>query len=116
MIAARELDVEQLRPSWFSRHFLWTHGFGVVVVPVNEVEQEGMPVLWVRDIPPRSQFRELQIKEPRIYFGELTYDYIVVRTRQQEFDYPTGAQEGGSERMARTTYRGPGGACPSAIP
>jgi len=109
MIAARELDVEQLRPSWFSRHFLWTHGFGVVVVPVNEVEQEGMPVLWVRDIPPRSQFRELQIKEPRIYFGELTYDYIVVRTRQQEFDYPTGAQDGGSERMARTTYRGRGG-------
>jgi len=116
MIAARELDIEQLRPSWFSRHFLWTHGFGVVVVPVNEVEREGMPVLWVRDIPPFSQFRELQVKEPRIYFGELTNDYIVVRTRQKEFDYPTSGKRGGGrgtgegiETMARTTYRGRGG-------
>lgn len=109
MIAARELDVEQLRPSWFSRHFLWTHGYGVVVTPVNEVAQEGMPVLWVRDIPPKSQFRELQVKEPRIYFGELTNHYIVVRTRQQEFDYPKSTQGKGSETMAKTTYRGRGG-------
>ncbi|GBC98095.1 hypothetical protein HRbin17_00591 [bacterium HR17] len=109
MLAVRELDVEQLRPSWFSRHFLWTHGYGVVVVPVNEVEQEGMPVLWVQDIPPRSRFRELQIKEPRIYFGELTNHYIVVRTRQREFDYPKSATGGAGEAMARTTYRGRGG-------
>ncbi len=114
MLTARELNVEQLRPSWFSRHFQWTHGYGAVTVPVNEMEQEGQPVLWVKDIPPKTDYRELQIKEPRIYFGEMTNDYIIVRTRQKEFDYPisdlAGATQSESEgMMAKTTYQGKGG-------
>ncbi len=132
MLAARELNVEALRPSWYSRHLLWTHGFGVAVVPVNEVEQEGLPVLWVKDIPPKSQFPELRLTEPRIYFGELTDHYVVVRTRVPEFDYPreegdavtrgsgdaekqgdgdAGMRGDGEEgtQMARTTYQGRGG-------
>ena len=112
MIAARELNIEALRPTWYTRHFLWTHGFGVVVTPVNEIEEEGMPVLWVKDIPPQTKLREFEIKEPRIYFGELTDDYVIVRTKVQEFDYPReGAGEGTEEGsgMARTTYKGKGG-------
>ncbi|MCX7642273.1 MAG: UPF0182 family protein [Armatimonadetes bacterium] len=113
MIAARELNIEALRPTWYARHFLWTHGLGVVVTPVNETEEEGMPVLWVKDIPPQTKFREFEIREPRIYFGELTNDYVIVRARVKEFDYPRegggefGGEEGGG--MARTTYRGKGG-------
>lgn len=117
MLAARELNVEQLRPSWFSRHFQWTHGYGAVVVPVNEVEQEGQPVLWVRDIPPKTDFPELRLRQPRIYFGEMTNDYVVVRTRgRQEFDYPisgSAALQPDSPKsqatMAKTTYEGKGG-------
>ncbi|MEZ8220788.1 hypothetical protein GG496_000955 [Candidatus Fervidibacteria bacterium JGI MDM2 JNZ-1-D12] len=109
MIAARELNIEALRPTWYTRHFLWTHGFGVVVTPVNEIEQEGMPVLWVKDIPPQTKFREFEIREPRIYFGELTNDYVIVRTKVQEFDYPREGSDSEEGGMARTVYKGKGG-------
>ncbi len=113
MIAARELNIEALRPTWYTRHFLWTHGFGVVVTPVNEVEEGGMPVLWVKDIPPQTKFREFEIREPRIYLGELTNGYVIVRTKVQEFDYPREGTESGQEAekggMARTIYKGRGG-------
>ncbi len=109
MIAARELNIEALRPTWYTRHFLWTHGFGVVVTPVNEIEQEGMPVLWVKDIPPQTKFREFEIREPRIYFGELTNDYVIVRTKVQEFDYPREGSDSEEVGMARTVYKGKGG-------
>lgn len=112
MIAARELNTESLRPTWYARRFLWTHGMGVVVTPVNEVEEEGLPVLWVKDIPPQTKFRELEVREPRIYFGELTDDYVIVRTRVKEFDYPQeGVRDGATEEggMARTVYKGKAG-------
>ncbi|MCX7967512.1 MAG: UPF0182 family protein [Armatimonadetes bacterium] len=109
MIAARELNIEALRPTWYTRHFLWTHSFGVVVTPVNEIEEEGMPVLWVKDIPPQTKFREFEIHEPRIYFGELTNDYVIVRTKVEEFDYPREGSGEGKGGMARTIYTGKGG-------
>lgn len=114
MIAARELNIEALKPSWYARRFLWTHGFGVVVTPVNEIEEEGMPVLWVKDIPPQTRFSAFKIEEPRIYFGELTDDYVVVRTKVREFDYPKEGSESGEAaegggKMVLTTYRGRGG-------
>jgi len=122
MIAARELNIEALRPTWYARHFLWTHGFGVVVTPVNEIEEEGMPVLWVKDIPPQTKFPELEVKEPRIYFGELTDDYVIVRAKVKEFDYPHEGQGAGNKGrgmegegqgeeggMVLTTYKGKGG-------
>ncbi|MCS7263807.1 MAG: UPF0182 family protein [Armatimonadetes bacterium] len=109
MIAARELNIEALRPTWYTRHFLWTHGFGVVVTPVNEIEEEGMPVLWVKDIPPQTKFKEFEIREPRIYFGELTNDYVIVRTKVQEFDYPKEGSDDKEGGMARITYKGKGG-------
>lgn len=114
MLSVRELNVEALRPTWYSRHFLWTHGMGVVVTPVNEVEEEGMPVLWVKNIPPTTEHKSLTIREPRIYFGELTNDYVIVRTKVLEFDYPregTGGDERSEEGtgMVRTVYQGRAG-------
>lgn len=106
MLAARELNVEELpsqAQTWINRHLKYTHGYGVVMSPVNEVTSEGLPELWVRDIPPVSSVKGIEIARPEIYFGERTDYYAVVNTREKEFDYPVGDQN------AYTTYEGSGG-------
>jgi len=103
MLAARELDIDRLpQPGWVNTHLVYTHGFGLALSPVNRISEEGMPELWVRDIPPQS-VPELTVTEPRIYFGELTGQYVVTNTGVQEFDYPAGDQN------VYTTYRGRAG-------
>ncbi len=90
MLAARELDIARLtQPGWVNIHLVYTHGFGLAMSPVNQISEEGMPELWVRDIPPQS-VPGAAVTEPRIYFGELTNQYIVVKTGVQELDYPRG--------------------------
>ena len=105
-LAAREISHDELpetAQTWVNRHLVYTHGSGVVLSPVNEVVEEGLPDLWVRDIPPQSQHPGLAITRPEIYYGELTDDYVVVRTAEQELDYPSG------DRNVYTTYEGNGG-------
>ncbi len=105
-LAAREIAYEKLSQTaqtWVNRHLVYTHGSGVVLSPVNEVGQEGLPVLWVRDIPPRARYPELALTRPEIYHGELTDEYVIVGTTAQEFDYPSG------DENVYTTYQGAGG-------
>ena len=105
-LSAREMNHDQLSEAaqtWLNRHLIYTHGSGVVLSPVNEVGDEGLPELWVRDIPPQSIYPELALTQPQIYHGELTDDYVVVNTSAQEFDYPLGDQN------VYTTYQGTGG-------
>ena len=105
-LVAREIAQDELpetAQTWVNRHLVYTHGSGVVLSPVNEVVEEGLPNLWVRDIPPRSDYPELAVTRPEIYYGELTNDYVIVRTREQELDYPAGDQN------VYTTYEGTGG-------
>jgi hypothetical protein len=94
MIGAREMMTSKLQPAartWANEHLQYTHGFGVVIAPVNTVDEGGLPSMVVRDIPPSSEWPEIQIEQPRIYFGELTSDYIVVSADGiDEFDYPSG--------------------------
>jgi len=90
MLSARELSAEKLAgeaQTWVNRRLLYTHGYGIALSPVNEVSAEGLPVLLVKDIPPVGDFN---IEQPQIYFGEKTDDYVIVRTKTQEFDYPMG--------------------------
>ncbi|MFN2114659.1 MAG: UPF0182 family protein [Anaerolineae bacterium] len=93
-LAARELDVEELRnPTWVNRHLEFTHGFGAVVAPVDEVDSRGQAVLWAKDIPTVTEEPfDVSITQPRIYFGEAQDDtYVIVGTDAQEFDYPAGS-------------------------
>lgn len=91
MIATRELDVTRAQGSnWTRQRLQLTHGFGAVVSPVNEVRDEGLPVLLTSDIPPKSDVLPLTIEGSRIYFGELTNHYVVGRSSEPEFDYPLG--------------------------
>jgi uncharacterized membrane protein (UPF0182 family) len=70
--------------------------------PVNEVTSEGMPVFFLQDIPPRSNVG-MEITRPEIYYGEFTDSYVLVKTTEEEFDYPVG------EVNATTMYEGTGG-------
>lgn len=94
MLAAREMDPTQLPPqaqTWINQKLMYTHGYGVVASPVNEIAQEGFPNFFIKDIPPRSS-TDLVVKRPEIYFGERTDSYVIVNTNQKEFDYPSGDQ------------------------
>ncbi len=94
MLAAREIMPSLLPPNartWVNQRLQFTHGFGVVMSPVTELEGEGLPRFFVKDIPPRSPVN-LELSEPRIYFGEKTDDYVIVNAAAEEFDYPKGEQ------------------------
>jgi uncharacterized protein len=103
MLSARELNSAALpNRTWVNERLTFTHGYGLTLGPVNEVTSEGLPVLFVRDLPPQT-IDELAIKEPSIYFGELSNDHVIVRTETPEFHYPRG------EGNATTQYAGRGG-------
>ncbi len=92
-IAPRELNFEKLNDdakTWLNRHIRYTHGYGVVMSPVNAVTSEGQPELMFRNIPPVTE-TDLEVARPEIYFGELSNDYIIIGTSEEEFDYPSGS-------------------------
>ena len=105
MITARELDVARLpTPArvWVNLALKYTHGYGVVAVPVNEIDSRGNPVLWAHDIPIVAK-KDLSVVHGEIYFGKLTWDRVYVRTTEKEFDFPQG------QANAETIYQGKGG-------
>jgi uncharacterized membrane protein (UPF0182 family) len=105
MLSPRELSYQHLQGgrSWINEHLTYTHGYGLVVSPVNRVTPEGLPEFFVKDIPPRSSDSYPKITRPEIYYGETANEYVLVRTRSQELDYPAGDQN------VYSTYRGAGG-------
>jgi len=90
MLSSRELNSESL-PSrtWINERLTFTHGYGLTLGPVNEVTREGLPVLFAKDLPLATTV-DLQITEPRIYYGELSNDHVFVKSGTPEFDYPKG--------------------------
>jgi len=102
-IAARELNSESLPTRTFiNSRLTFTHGLGVTMAPVNQVTSEGLPVLFIKDVPPVSTV-SVKLTRPQIYYGELTNEYVFVGTGQPEFDYPAGDQN------IYTKYTGRGG-------
>lgn len=92
MLSARELNSALLPPNaqtWVNRHILFTHGNGAVMSPVTQKSGEGLPLLYLRDIPPVANGGP-DIREPRIYYGQQTEDYVIVKGTVPEFDYPKG--------------------------
>jgi uncharacterized membrane protein (UPF0182 family) len=103
MLSGRELNSNSLpNRTWINERLTFTHGYGLTLGPVNQVTSQGLPVLFVRDLPPVTSV-PLEIEEPSIYFGELSNDYVIVRTDAPEFHYPRG------EGDERTRYEGRGG-------
>ena len=103
-LSARELSYRDL-PSrgWINEHLTYTHGYGLVVGPVNRISPEGLPEFFIKDIPPAGTGGMPKITRPEIYYGEIGNEYVLVRTRSQELDYPSGDQN------VYTRYEGRGG-------
>jgi uncharacterized membrane protein (UPF0182 family) len=105
VVSVRELDQSGLAPTqknWINEHLTYTHGKGFVAAPANKVEG-GKPDFEVGDLPqPTGPF---DITENQVYFGELSPNYSIVGTKQQEIDGP-GAAQGST---ITTTYKGDGG-------
>jgi len=103
MLSVRELNPAALpNRTWINERMVFTHGYGLTLGPVNEVTSEGLPVLFVRDLPPVTTV-DIDITEPSIYYGELAGDYVIVRSKAQEFHYPKG------EDNVYAEYNGTGG-------
>ncbi len=103
LLSPRELNSESLpQLTFINQHLTFTHGMGLTLGPVNEVTSEGLPVLFIKDLPPVSNV-SLKVTRPQIYFGELTKEYVFVNTHQAEFDYPSG------EQNVTAHYTGTGG-------
>lgn len=102
-LSPRELSSSSL-PSrnWINEHLIYTHGYGLCMGPVNEYSPDGLPVFFIKDVPPVSSV-PITIKRPEIYYGEVPNDYCFVDTGQQEFDYPAGDHD------VYSTYQGTGG-------
>ncbi|MFA5134692.1 MAG: UPF0182 family protein [Patescibacteria group bacterium] len=98
MLSPRELNTASLPSATFiNERLTFTHGFGVALGPVNEVTAEGLPLLFVKDLPPVSNVDTIQVTRPEIYFGELSSDYVFVNTKADEFNYPSGEENVYSE-------------------
>jgi uncharacterized membrane protein (UPF0182 family) len=102
-LSPREMATDQLQSrTWVNEHLQFTHGYGLVMSPVDAVTPEGLPELLIRDLPPRT-VKGLEITRPEIYYGEKTDNYVFVNSTLQEFDYPSGDQN------VFSTYQGHGG-------
>ena len=106
LLSPREIDVDALSPearTWINRHWVYTHGYGVVASEVNRTSPEGRPVLLIQDAPPAVNIPDIRIEQPEIYYGELTRHPVFVNTDQEEFDYPK------EDQNVTSHYAGGGG-------
>jgi len=114
MLGAREISPSNLPKSaqtWQNRRMGYTHGYGLVMSPVNKV-RDGEPDYLVQGFPPvgSAEAKGLKITRPEIYFGQLASDYVFVDTTQKEFDYPaTDNATGGGSTDHYNNYEGKGG-------
>jgi uncharacterized membrane protein (UPF0182 family) len=104
MLSPRELSTASIpTKNWINETLTFTHGYGLTLGPVNQVTPEGLPVLFVKDIPPVSTVDTIKVGRPEIYYGRLSSEYVVVDTKSKEFDYPSG------EENVYTAYSGKSG-------
>lgn len=102
-LSVRELNAASLpTQSFINNRLTFTHGMGVTMAPVNQVTDEGLPVLFIKDLPPVSTVG-IKLTRPEIYYGQAAESYVFVNTKQKEFDYPLGDQN------IYTSYPGSGG-------
>jgi uncharacterized protein len=88
--------------NWINTHLIYTHGYGIVAATAAQAQSNGNPSFIERDIPPAGQ---LDVKQPRVYFGHEGANYVIAGGRQAELDYPNSSSGG----QQNTTYRGGGG-------
>jgi len=106
LLTPRELDIRQLpdaQTRWINPHFIYTHGYGLVMAEANRITADGLPHLFVQDAPPEVKTRSLKLARPELYYGEVMHEPVFVHTEQAEFNYPSGADN------VFSRYEGKGG-------
>ena len=108
VIAVREVDLDGVgERNWANDHAVYTHGYGVVAAYDNTAGADGRPDFFASDIP---TIGELEIDQPRIYFGASSPDYSIVGAPEgsepRELDFPDDQSATGQKN---NTYDGSGG-------
>ncbi|MFB3777732.1 MAG: UPF0182 family protein [Bryobacteraceae bacterium] len=106
LLTPRELEIRQLADAqarWINPHFIYTHGYGMVMAEANRITAEGLPLLFVQDAPPQVKTKSLKLTRPEIYYGEVVHEPVFVHTAQKEFNYPSGSEN------VFSSYEGTGG-------
>ena len=108
MLSAREmaLSKSQPNPSWIAAHVLYTHGYGLAMVPVNAVDSNGLPHLIIENLPVTASPGAPLVTQPRIYFGQRPSSWVLVDAKSNEFDYPSSTGNGSD---VDTRYTGSAG-------
>ncbi|MFG1657380.1 UPF0182 family protein [Micromonospora chersina] len=116
VVGVREINYGELpNNNWINRHTVYTHGYGLVGAPANQVVCGGQPYFVSGFLGEKaqeacsSQTEQIPAQQPRIYYGERMEadDYAIVGQtgdRNVEFDRPTST--GGEQYY---TYTGAGG-------
>ncbi|KKK04763.1 hypothetical protein LQ51_17955 [Micromonospora sp. HK10] len=116
VVGVREINYGELpNNNWINRHTVYTHGYGLVGAPANQVVCGGQPYFVSGFLGDKaqescsSQTEQIPAQQPRIYYGERMEDddYAIVGQtgdRSVEFDRPTST--GGEQYY---TYTGAGG-------
>lgn len=113
LLAPRELDVQRLpdaQTRWINPHFIYTHGYGLVLAEANRITPDGLPLLYIQNAPPQIRTPGLKITRPEIYYGEAVHEPVFVRTAQPEFSYPSGSEN------VQHRYEGAGGFPIASLP
>lgn len=91
--AAREVPLIEPQPwlAWWGQRFvLFTHGHGLVQLPVDEATENGSPNYAVKDVPARTGIDELETENNRIYYGQGAGSMALTNVSGlKELDYPT---------------------------
>ncbi len=95
-VGAREIKKDNLDKSaqnYINEKFRYTHGFGAVMMSFNQVTPHGEPYYYIKDIKQTNSAGVPEISQPRIYFGQLDNDEVIVNTKTREIDYSEGVTD-----------------------
>ncbi|MFC7527809.1 UPF0182 family protein [Actinoplanes sp. GCM10030250] len=121
VVGAREIADEKLtaqQRNWLNRHTVYTHGYGLVAAPANQVCGTGLPYFVSGFLGAEARAGNnctasndmIKAEQPRIYFGEQSSEYAIVGQsdpeKNVEFDRP---QEQNTDASVLYTYEGEGG-------
>ncbi|MEQ4716937.1 UPF0182 family protein [Nonomuraea sp. B19D2] len=111
VVGVRELTgPPEGQDNWINRALVYTHGYGFVAAPGNQVDSSGQPAYDAKDMPVTGPLAtSANLKEPRVYYGEdpASAKYVIAGgnpKNPQELDYP----KTGGTGQENTTYTGGG--------
>src|SRR5690625_4581627 len=102
-VGDRELSTDDLleqAKTWVNSNLRYTHGYGVSMSHVNQETNQGQSEYMIKNLPPEGV---LDVTRTQIYFGEEDYPNVIVNSKVDEFDYPTG------DENATNRYEGEAG-------